>query len=127
MNRLLVMFVLLIAALLGFLPLFADNPVAEVVTLAPTTGVGTTSNTRDYATLELVRIDVYNSSAATSTVTVERVRSGRTNEVAAIALTAGAGSFVASNTVYVFKGDSLQFRNSTATGAVAEVIGKLHP
>jgi len=108
---------------------FAANPLAEAVTLGASTGTGSYTNTRNYATLQLVSIEVFNSLDATSTCTVTRVRSGRTNTVAAIALTGGAGIYRDTNTTYLFKGDVLNFANvnETGTGAVVEITGNLHP
>lgn len=106
---------------------FAANPLAETVTLGATTGTGSYTNERNYATMQLVSLEVFQSLSATSTVTVTRVRSGRTNTVAAIALSDGAGIYRDTNTTYLFKGDVLHFANSTATGAVAEITTTLHP
>lgn len=106
---------------------YADNPLAESVTLGTTTGTAAYTNARDYATLQLVKLEIFQSSDATSTVTVTRVRSSRTNTVAAIALTGGAGDYWETNTVYLFKGDVLNFANSTATGAVCEITTKIQP
>ena len=117
---------LLIAGILA--PALAgDNPVTVPITLGTTTGTGAYTNTRDYTTMQLVSIEVFQSLDLTSTCTVTRVRSSRTNTVAAIALTAGAGRYFETNTIYLFKGDVLNFANSTATGAVVEITGKLHP
>lgn len=105
---------------------YADNPYTETVTL--TAGSGSYENTKNYQTMELISLEIFNSLAATSTVTVTRVRSGRTNTVAAIALSGGAGIYRETNSPnYLFKGDVLNFVNSTATGAVAEITVKLHP
>ena len=120
-------FVLALIAIAAIV-VYADNPYTETVTLGATTGTGSYENTKDYTTMELVSLEVFNSSAATSTVTVTRVRSGRTNTVAAIELSAGAGIYRETNSPnYLFKGDVLNFANSTATGAVAEITVKLHP
>jgi len=116
---------LLLAAVCGVI--YAANPLAETVTLGTTTGTAAYTNARNYATMQLVSIEVFQSLDATSTVTVTRVRSGRTNTVAAIALTAGAGIYRETNTTYLFKGDVLNFANSTATGAVSEITVTLHP
>jgi nanoRNase/pAp phosphatase (c-di-AMP/oligoRNAs hydrolase) len=107
--------------------LYASTPVAETVTLGTTTGTGNYTHSRDYVSLKLVSIEVFNSADLTSTCTVTRVRSGRTNTVAAIALSDGAGIHRETNTIYLFKGDVLNFANSTATGAVAEITGVLEP
>ena len=106
---------------------FAANPLAETVTLGTTTGTGSYTNTRNYVTMQLVNLEIFQSLNATSTVTVARVRSGRTNTVAAIALTGGAGIYRETNTIYLFKGDVLHFANSVVTGAVAEITVNLHP
>lgn len=105
----------------------AITPFTETVTLGTTTGTGSYTNARDYSAVKLVSIEVFNSLDSTSTVTVSRVRSGRTNTVAAIALADGAGVHRETNTIYLFKGDVLNFANSTATGAVAEITGELMP
>ena len=120
-------FVLALIAITAIV-VYADNPFTETVTLGATTGTGSFTNTKNYAVMELISLEVFNSSAATSTVTVTRVRSGRTNTVAAIELSAGAGIYRETNSPnYLFKGDVLNFANSTATGAVAEITVKLHP
>ena len=116
---------LLLAAVCGVI--YAANPLAETVTLGTTTGTGSYTNTRNYVTMQLVNLEIFQSLNATSTVTVTRVRSGRTNTVAAIALTGGAGIYRDTNTTYLFKGDVLHFANSVATGAVAEITVNLHP
>ena len=105
----------------------AETPFAATVTLGTNTGTGSYTNTRDYYAAQLVSLEVFQSLDLTSTCTVTRVRSTRTNTVAAIALTAGAGRYFETNTIYLFKGDVLNFANSTATGAVVEITGKLHP
>jgi|GEM_PF-2552366 len=105
----------------------AGTPSTETVTLGTTTGTGAYTNARDYVAVKLVSIEVFNSLASSSTVTVARVRSGRTNTVGSIALSSGAGIHRETNTIYLFKGDVLNFANSTATGAVAEITGVLEP
>ena len=107
--------------------LAGDNPVTVPVTLGATTGTGAYTNTRDYTTMQLVSIEVFQSLNATSTCTVTRVRSGRTNTVAAIALTGAACIYRETNTTYLFKNDVLNFANGYSTGAVVEITGKLHP
>lgn len=119
----------LVSVVCCLVSVFAANPLAETVTLGTTTGTGAYTNTRNYATMQLVKLEVFQSLDATSTCTVTRVRSGRTNTVAAIALTGGAGEYWETNTVYLFKGDVLNFANVnvTGTGAVVEITGNLHP
>jgi hypothetical protein len=105
----------------------AGTPFTETVTLGTTTGTGAYTNTRDYVAVKLVSIEFFNSSDLVSTCAVTRVRSARTNSVASVALSAGAGIHRETNTIYLFKNDVLKFANSTATGAVAEITGILEP
>jgi len=123
-HRIAIVSLLLIAAAAIVL---AATPFTETVTLGTTTGTGAYTNARDYVAVKLVTIEVFNSLASSSTVTVSRVRSGRTNTVGSIALNSGAGIHRETNTIYLFKGDVLNFANSTATGAVAEITGVLEP
>jgi hypothetical protein len=111
--------------------LIAANPLAEAVTLNAITGTGSYTNTRNYTTMQLVNLEVFQSLCATSTVTCTRVRSGRTNTVAAIALSSGAGIYRETNTVYLFKGDVLHFANvvpnDVSATAVVEITVNLQP
>jgi hypothetical protein len=107
--------------------LWAGTPSTETVTLGTTTGTAAFTNTRDYVAAKLVSIEFFNSADVVSTCTVTRVRSGRTNTVGSVALSDGAGIHRETNTIYLFKGDVLNFANSTATGAVAELTFELLP
>lgn len=107
----------------------AATPFTETVTMNATTGTGSYINNRNYDTVKLVSIEVFQSLCATSTVTVARVRAGRTNTVATIALSSGAGIHRETNTIYLFKGDVLNFANvvpaDVSATAVAEITGDL--
>jgi hypothetical protein len=101
----------------------AGTPFTKSVTV---TSTGSYTNSRDYAAEKLLNIDVFNSTAASDTVTVTRVRSGRTNAVATIVVTSGAGSWSNTNAVqrWNFKGDVFNFSSTAGSNSAVEVTGE---
>lgn len=102
----------------------AVTPFASTVTINNTSG--TYTNTRDYYAEKLVSVEAFNASATTGTVTITRIRDGRTNTVGSITLSSGAGIYRETNTTWLFKGDVLRMTHSAgATGSVIEITGEL--
>jgi hypothetical protein len=101
----------------------AGTPFTKPVTI---TSTGSYTNSRDYAAEKILNIDVFNSTAASDTVTVTRVRSSRTNTVAVIVVTSGAGSWSNTNSVqrWNFKGDVYNFSSTAGSNSVAEITGE---
>jgi hypothetical protein len=58
---------------------------------------------------------------------VSRVRSGRTNTIATVAIASSAGIARETNTVYIFKGDQLKFTMTPLTNVSIEITGELLP
>ena len=88
-----------------------------------TSGSAIWTNTRPYAAVQLTRIFVYGSTAATNSITITRVTSGTlsTQTVGSVTLAARAGntaSFTAANMKY---GDTLVFSSVLASNATAMV------
>ena len=101
----------------------ANTPFSKSVTI---TSTGSYTNSRDYAAEKILNIDIFNSTAASDTVTVTRVRSGRTNTVATITVTSGAGSWSNTNTVqrWNFKGDVFNFASTIGSNSTADITGE---
>jgi len=114
------------AVLAGLDVAHAQTPVTEAVTV-PIAGTATWTNARDYYALKLVSIEAFAAGAASSTCAVSRVRSGRTNTVASIAISSNAGISRETNTVYLFKGDQLLFTMTPLTNVAIEITGELYP
>ena len=103
-------------------PADAGPTVASTVTLGAATGSGAFTNDMDYYTLAPISIEVFNDKCLTNVVTVQRVRSARTNTVCALTLAGGAGIYYSTNTLYLFKNDVWLFTSSVSTGGTAEVL-----
>lgn len=117
----------IIAGLLGGLMAFAETtPSADSGTI-DSTGTETYDYDVNYYALKLKSIEIFNAAVASSTCTVTRVRSGRTNTVATITIASGAGVHRETNDVYFFKGDDLVFTMDPLTNAEFEIVGEQMP
>lgn len=101
----------------------AGTPFTKSVTV---TSTGSYTNSRDYAAEKILNIDVFGSTAASDTVTVRRVRSGRTNAVATIVVASNAGAWSNTNSVqrWNFKGDVFQFVSQVGSNSTVEITGE---
>ena len=101
----------------------AGTPFTKSVTV---TSTGSYTNSRDYAAEKILNIDVFGSTAASDTVTVTRVRSARTNTVATITVTSGAGNWSNTNSVqrWNFKGDVFNFTSTAGSNSTIEITGE---
>ena len=110
---------------------FAAGPFTTTVTV-PNTGSGTYTVTRDYSSEQLISIEAFQGGASGATVTVTRVRGSapaRTNTVASIVLSSGAGLYVQNylTNLFLFKGDILKFAVSPVTNVNVEITGLVSP
>jgi hypothetical protein len=101
----------------------AATPFTEDVNLAATNAYQVT---RDYQAEKLLTVEAFGANATTGTVAFVRIREDRTNAVGSITLAGGAGVWRATNTVWLFRGDRLEFKhNAGATSSVVEITGEL--
>ena len=109
------------------LPADAGSPTYSTVTLGAATGASAFTNTLDYYALRPVSLEVFSDKCLTNVVTVQRIRSARTNTVCTLTLAAGAGLFSTTNTLYLFKNDVYVFSSSVSTGGVVELVFEQQP
>mgnify|MGYP001217484193 CR=1 FL=1 len=106
-------------------PALAQSPFAAEVDLRVTNQYRVN---RDYFQERLLSVEAFQASAATGTLTIARVRAGRTNTVGTITLASSHGIYRTTNTVWLFRGDILKFTHSGgATSSVVEIVGELSP
>ena len=97
-----------------------------VLTNGTATGTLTWTNTAKYVAIDLKRIWVERSLAATDTVTVQRVTSGGsfTQTVGTVAVASSVGNTASFTAEYLKGGDMLKFTGTATTGSVivADVV-----
>ena len=98
----------------------------QFVTLGAATGTATWINTKNNATLKVVRVSVEDNSDATNVVTASRIMldadsNSYTQTVGAVTCSAGAGTQATLANIYLKYGDVLSFASSVSTGGVAIV------
>jgi hypothetical protein len=123
----------LIAALLTLAAVAVAGTVADrtsAITL--TLGAGTWTNTVQYASVEIDRIDIISNKQASDTVTVSRVTSdsAMTNTIATITITTGAGSYnivptTSTGPKFLLYGDKVVFATTSTSNGVAYIDYKV--
>jgi hypothetical protein len=100
----------------------------SAITLSRTAGTATWTNTVQYASVEIARLDVIGGYYAADTITVSRVTSDNalTNTIATMTLSSGAGSYnivqtTATGPKFLLYGDKVTFSSGNTTGAVAYI------
>jgi hypothetical protein len=115
----------LIAALATLATVAIAGNVADrtsAITLSRTAGTATWTNTVQYASVEIARLDVIGGYYAADTITVSRVTSDGTytQTVGSVAFTSGSkGNTATFTAAYLKHGDKLTFSSGTASNSTA--------
>lgn len=124
MNRMLQMLVIAAICMVSAIMAQAVTPVAKTVTL--TNGVGSYEFERDYYAFQIQAVDYYGLPAVTNTMTVSRIRNGRTNSFDTVTITTGRGVSYPTNKVWFFKGDVALFVTAATNAASVEFVKELN-
>jgi hypothetical protein len=122
MKRFILCVLLASAISVSVFPAMADGVYdRSVVTISTTAGTAIFTNTAPYVALELKRIWIARSLAATDTQTITRITSGGayTQAVGSVTIATSAGSTASFTAAYLKYGDMLNFAGTATTGSVA--------